>query len=203
MRSSSTTSHQAEFVKPTQVHVYLIATPTIEEAYLAKERLARGDKFEVVANEMSKHPSANKGGDLGWVTAADLPDNVVAEAILAMEPASSATPCAPATSTTSRWSRSKVQPDVAGGGAAQIVAKLQARRAVAREDYMDYLARRADIAVNWAPGEAPWRPNTRPCASSASWWTASRYRWSRLRRGCLTARSSSRPNRCCRPSAPG
>jgi parvulin-like peptidyl-prolyl isomerase len=148
--------HQSDFLSPAEAHVYLIQTATIEEAYLAKERLALGDKFEVVAREMSKHPSANKGGDLGWVTAAGLPDRVVAEAIMGLRPSEVSNPLRAGDRFYIAVVR-ELKPARAVSlqeTTLAITVRLKEGRAVSRQDYLDYLARRADIGVAWAPAKA-------------------------------------------------
>lgn len=147
--------HKTDFTRPSQVHVFLIMTDTIEGAYLVKERLVRGDKFDTVARELSKHPSANKGGDLGWVTAADLPDRTIAEAILALEPSFVSNPLRADDKYYIALVKERKPQHMIPLEEARpaITASLGEQRAVSREDYIKYLARRADIAVTWAPAK--------------------------------------------------
>ena len=149
------TDHQGDFIRPAQAHVHLIMTETIEEAYLVRERLAAGDKFDVVAREVSKHPSANKGGDLGWITAAELPDRTIAQAIFGMEPGVVSSPLRAGDKfyIALVQERKPAQTVSLEQATPEITAKLMESRSVSRQDYMDYLARRADIAVTWAPAK--------------------------------------------------
>ncbi len=147
--------HQGEFSKAAQAHVFLIGTATIEEAYLVRERLAAGDKFDAVARELSKHASKDKGGDLGWVSAAELPDKSVAEAVMTMEPGVVSSPLR---ATGGFYivmvkERRPAQIVALADARAQIEATLQSAKLVSRDDYLAVLARKATIQVNWAPAK--------------------------------------------------
>jgi len=148
-------AHQADFSKPAQVHAFLIATDTIEEAYLVRERLAAGDKFDAVARELSKHASAAKGGDLGWVTAPDLPDQAIADAVQSMEPGVVSSPLRAGERFYIVMAKERRLAQIVSLAEArvQIENALQAKKAVSREDYLAMLARKATIAVNWAPAK--------------------------------------------------
>lgn len=145
--------HKAEFSEPAEAHVFLIQVPTIEEAYLVRERLHRGDKFDVVAKEMSKHPSAAQGGDLGWVGAEDLPGESLVEAVMTMDTGIVSSPLRVDNQYYLVMARERRPEQVVPLEEAreEIRQKLAAGRAVSREDYLDMLARRANIQVTWAP----------------------------------------------------
>ena len=53
---------------PDKVHCCHILVKTLTEAQTAKVRLEKGEKFGVVAQQVSLCPSGKKGGDLGTFT---------------------------------------------------------------------------------------------------------------------------------------
>ncbi len=58
---------------PKQLHLYVIERPKSEPDAArtlarARTRIAAGEDFRAVARELSKHPSARRGGDYGWVS---------------------------------------------------------------------------------------------------------------------------------------
>ncbi|OGR82645.1 MAG: hypothetical protein A2901_02915 [Elusimicrobia bacterium RIFCSPLOWO2_01_FULL_54_10] len=55
-------SHKEDFVKPVRVTASHILTPTQEESQKVLARLKNGEDFAKVAREMSKDPSAERGG---------------------------------------------------------------------------------------------------------------------------------------------
>jgi foldase protein PrsA len=148
--------HQADFSKPAQAYVFLIATGTIEEAYLVRERLAAGDKFDDVARELSKDSSGAEGGDLGWVTGPELPDQVIADAVQSMEPGVVSSPLRAGDQfhIVMVKERRAAQIVALAAARAQIETTLKATKAVSREDYVAMLARKATIEVNWAPAKS-------------------------------------------------
>ncbi|HSN91893.1 MAG TPA: peptidylprolyl isomerase [Anaeromyxobacteraceae bacterium] len=72
-------SHPGEFAGAEEVrirHIFLPLPPGASEAEAARvrgeaeralSRIRAGEKFEAVAREVSKGPSADEGGDLGWI----------------------------------------------------------------------------------------------------------------------------------------
>lgn len=60
--------HRAEYDQPEQIHVRHILVESEAEARLVLARLNRGEKFEQIAQALSKDPgSKEQGGDLGWI----------------------------------------------------------------------------------------------------------------------------------------
>lgn len=145
--------HKAEFSEPAEAHVFLIQVPTIEEAYLVRERLHAGDKFDAVAKELSKHPSAAQGGDLGWVGEEDLPGESIVEAVMTMDTGIVSSPLRVDSQYYLVMARERRPEQVVPLDEArdEIRQKLVASRVVSRDDYIDMLARRANIQVTWAP----------------------------------------------------
>jgi parvulin-like peptidyl-prolyl isomerase len=74
------TTHQMQFTTPTRLHLYEIVTDNVETAYQARRRISSGESFAQVAAALSTAPSAQKGGDLGWVTLDELPSPVLRRA---------------------------------------------------------------------------------------------------------------------------
>jgi len=60
--------NQEEFTEKEQVHLFNILVETEEEANTVLEELNSGKDFSEVAKEKSTGPSADKGGDLGYIS---------------------------------------------------------------------------------------------------------------------------------------
>lgn len=143
--------HQAEFQKPAQARVFLIAVNTIEEAYLVRERLHAGEKFETVAKELSKHPSASKGGDMGWLALEQLSEKALAEAVKNLELGVVSNPIKSGEQYYIVLVRERHPQQLISLSEArpEIRKKLSAQKAISREDYVNMLARKADIQIQW------------------------------------------------------
>ncbi|MCD6352387.1 MAG: peptidyl-prolyl cis-trans isomerase, partial [Armatimonadetes bacterium] len=61
-------AHRDDYITPTRLHLFEIVTEKDETAYQSRRRVAAGEAFAKIAGEVSQAPSAEKGGDLGWVT---------------------------------------------------------------------------------------------------------------------------------------
>ncbi|MFP3904725.1 MAG: stalk domain-containing protein [Armatimonadota bacterium] len=57
-------ANRSEFTAGPQVHIYELVTDDIKEAYLARERIAGGESFEAVAKDMSIQP---ENIEVGWM----------------------------------------------------------------------------------------------------------------------------------------
>ncbi|NPV46433.1 MAG: hypothetical protein HPY69_05725 [Armatimonadetes bacterium] len=146
-------AHPEEFGATKQVHLLAIVTTTVEDAYLARERLAAGDQFGTVARELSVHESRDKGGDMGWVSPGDLPDQALADQVFRLEQNDVSYPIR---SGNNYWialvTEVQGKPPLSFAEARPaIVAKLQGTASVSRDDYLRELVRRSDIRVTWAP----------------------------------------------------
>lgn len=146
------TSQKSEYAIPEKVHLHLIMTNTIEDAYLAGEKLAANEPFADVARELSVHPSAEKGGDMGLVTDEALPE-AIAETIFALDTGVTSKPLR----ALDKYYLAQISAREPGKlvsfeqARPQIMEQLAARKALSREDYLNLLARRAEIVVNWEP----------------------------------------------------
>lgn len=146
------TAQKAAFAIPEKVHLHLIMTKTIEDAYLAGEKLAAQEPFAAVARELSVHPSAAEGGDLGLVTDEALPAGIAAT-VFALETGVVSKPLR----ADNHYYLAQVTAREAGkltdfeAARPQIVTELSHRKKLSRDDYINLLARRAEIAVNWEP----------------------------------------------------
>lgn len=68
--------HQDLFTTPAQYHLLKMTFPTKESAEKALRRLYLGEDFAKVAQEASLDEVAKKGGDLGWISETQLPQEV-------------------------------------------------------------------------------------------------------------------------------
>ena len=65
--------HQENFIKPATYRIQLLTVKTIDEARDILSNLQSGADFSWVAKRRSADSAASKGGDIGWVTKAELP----------------------------------------------------------------------------------------------------------------------------------
>jgi parvulin-like peptidyl-prolyl isomerase len=70
-------AHKREYVSPGRDHLFGIVTDKAETAYDARKRVSAGESFAKVAQEVSQDPSAEKGGDMGWVALEEMPNEVL------------------------------------------------------------------------------------------------------------------------------
>ncbi|MEN6403292.1 MAG: peptidyl-prolyl cis-trans isomerase, partial [Armatimonadia bacterium] len=147
--------HRSDYVTPAEVHLFAIVTDTIEDAYLVRERLLSGDKFEDVAKELSKDASKDKGGDMGWLRADALGDKALADVLLTMEPGVVSSPLrAGAKFYIALIKERRPAQTVSFEQAEKDIRKqLQSETTVSRDDYLRSLARKANIKVDWAPAK--------------------------------------------------
>jgi len=59
-------SHEEEFTEPVTLRVRLIELETKDKAEETLKQMKQGTEFSALAKERSIHPSADKGGELGW-----------------------------------------------------------------------------------------------------------------------------------------
>jgi parvulin-like peptidyl-prolyl isomerase len=69
-------SHQESFMKPTQVKILQITVKTMDDAQDVLNNLQNGADFSWLAKKRSLDSAASEGGDLGWMTRAELPEPV-------------------------------------------------------------------------------------------------------------------------------
>ncbi|HVO09260.1 MAG TPA: peptidyl-prolyl cis-trans isomerase [Vicinamibacteria bacterium] len=66
-------AHRTELVVPEKRHVAHIVAPTAEQAQELRRRLEAGEAFEELARDSTDLQTAQSGGDLGWITAKEVP----------------------------------------------------------------------------------------------------------------------------------
>jgi peptidyl-prolyl cis-trans isomerase C len=69
-------NHRERFVRPEQVRVRQIVTPTREQAEQLRKKILRGAAFEELAEQHSLGPEAAQGGDLGWFPRGRMPPEI-------------------------------------------------------------------------------------------------------------------------------
>jgi parvulin-like peptidyl-prolyl isomerase len=77
--------HLAEFTKPTRVQLYAITAPDMHAAAQAYERLAAGEDFGKVAQEVSADEHAAEGGFWGWLSADQIAPKTLQTAAFALK----------------------------------------------------------------------------------------------------------------------
>jgi hypothetical protein len=146
--------HKSDFVTPGKIHLYDIVTATVEDAYMAKERLAKGDAFATVASEMSSDKdTAQKGGERGYLGRDDITDPVLREAAFSLKDGIISNPIQAGDHFHILYVKDR-QPEKAISHAEArqvIVAKLQSQKGVSADDYVASLARKANIKIAWTP----------------------------------------------------
>jgi parvulin-like peptidyl-prolyl isomerase len=145
--------HKEAYTTPGKVHLLAIVTGTVEDAYLARERLAAGDKFEAVAKDLSIHQSKENGGDMGWLQPGDLPDPALNDAIFALDPGAVSSPLRSGNTyyVAQVKERKPGQVVTFAEARAKIVERLAEDKILSQEEYLRMLARKANIVVGWAP----------------------------------------------------
>ncbi|MBI3814584.1 MAG: SurA N-terminal domain-containing protein [Nitrospinae bacterium] len=66
-------SHSKDFTKPLQAHVRQIVVKSEEDALVVRSELLKGGDFAKIAMEKSIAPEAKKGGDLGFFSEGQMP----------------------------------------------------------------------------------------------------------------------------------
>lgn len=147
--------HKSDYVTPAEIHLFAIVTETIEDAYLVRERLLAGDKFEDVAKELSKDPSKDKGGDMGWQRADALGDKALADVLLTMEPGVVSSPLRAGAKYYIALIKERHSEQTVSFEQAEkdIRKQLQSDKSISRDEYLRFLARKADIKVDWLPAK--------------------------------------------------
>jgi foldase protein PrsA len=148
-------SHAGEFSQPTRVHLYTITTDDTRAAYVAAERLAKGEDFAKVAAELSKDEVAAKGGDRGWVAAEEVKPAPVRVAAFALEPGTRSEPIQAEGQVYVLWVKERQPGSVVALADARdrIAARLRAEKGVTRKAVLTGLLRRATVKVTdprWA-----------------------------------------------------
>lgn len=148
-------THLAEFTEPARVHLLDIVTLTVHDAFMASERLAAGEDFAAVAREMSHDPTAQEGGDRGWIEPDDVLCENVAEVVFAMSEGQISDPVDCGDHFHVFLAR-EVEPkrqipfEVAEP---TVVERIHEVRGISEELYIALLKRRAQIDVRWDAAE--------------------------------------------------
>ncbi|MEA3403804.1 MAG: peptidyl-prolyl cis-trans isomerase [Armatimonadota bacterium] len=144
-------AHREEFTEPSRVHLMDIVTLSLVEAFEARERLAAGEQFAAVAREMSHDPTAEQGGDRGWITPDDVLNEHVADVVFAMAEGEISDPV----DCEDHWHVFWVK-EVERGRALsleearpQVEERIIKLRGISRELFLTLLRRRAEIDVRW------------------------------------------------------
>ncbi len=145
-------SHPEEFTKPPRVHLWDIVTLTLDDAFAARERLAAGEDFAAVAGEMSHDPTAEKGGDRGWITPDDVLEETVREVVFEMEEGEVSDPvdCGDHFHV---FLAKEVEPEQLiefEQARAKVVERIRERKGISEELFLALLKRRAEIDVSWS-----------------------------------------------------
>lgn len=144
-------AHPDEFSEPPRVHLLDIVALTLDEAFAARERLAAGESFADVAREMSHDPTAEQGGDRGWLVPHDVLRAEVAEVVFAMEAGEVSDPVDCGDHFHVFYAR-EVEPGrliPLAEAHDQVVERIREVRGITRELLIALLKRRAGIEVLW------------------------------------------------------
>ena len=146
-------AHREQFARPRKVHLYDIVALTLEDAYRARERLASGERFTAVAADMSHDPTAEKGGDRGWVTPDDVLTSCVSEVVFTMEMGEVSDPVECGDHFHVFYAAGVRPRELLSFEAArpEIIRRLREERGISKEFYITLLKRNADIDVLWGP----------------------------------------------------
>ncbi|MFP4250122.1 MAG: peptidyl-prolyl cis-trans isomerase [Armatimonadota bacterium] len=144
-------SHPHEFTEAPRVHLLDIVTLTVDDAFIARERLAGGQDFAEVAREMSHDPTSEDGGDRGWITPDDVLCENVAEAIFALEEGEISNPVNCEDHAHVFFAREveagrQIPLDEARDA---VIERIREVRGISEELYLALLKRRAGIDVRW------------------------------------------------------
>lgn len=144
-------SHPEEFMEPPRVHLYDIVALTLDEAFEARERLAAGEAFEEVAADMSHDPTAEEGGDRGWITREDVLRDNVKRRVFSMAEGEVSDPVDCEDHYHVFYAREVEPGHVIGFEEARprVVERIREVRGISEELLLAVLMRRAEIEVTW------------------------------------------------------
>jgi foldase protein PrsA len=144
-------AHKSSFTSGPAVHVLELVTDDIRMAYLATERIKSGEQFITVAQELSME-NQESGGDLGWMAPEDYH---LTEQINSLEISEVSPPiaegnryyvlCVKDRVADKPLEFEDVREDLTG-----LIATMS-RMDFSDDDYLELLARRADIRINRQP----------------------------------------------------
>jgi len=143
--------HPEEFTQPPRVHLLDIVTLSADDAFAARERLAAGEDFGEVAREMSVDPTAEEGGDRGWIVPDDVLVPKVADVVFAMEEGEVSDPLCCEDHYHVFFARETEPGRLIDFEEArpQVTERIRERRGISKELLLTLLRRRAEISVAW------------------------------------------------------
>jgi hypothetical protein len=143
-------------VPVTRVRLRQLILPDRATADKARERIRRGEDFEVLSRELSRAANAETGGTIGWVERGQLPPEFEA-VVLGLGPGETAEPVA----SNAGWHVFQVVERATGpdeGGRQRVRAELESRAAHdARRQCMRSLAVKVGVRVNCEGAPFPCR----------------------------------------------
>ncbi|MFW6155785.1 MAG: peptidyl-prolyl cis-trans isomerase [Armatimonadota bacterium] len=146
-------SHSEQFTEAPRVHLLDIVTVTMDDAFIARERLAAGHEFAVVAREMSRDPTAEQGGDRGWIEPDDVLRERVSDVVFALEEGEISDPVDCGDHAHVFFAKEVEQGRQIPFEEAReaVIERIREVRGVSEELYVSLLKRRAEIDVEWEP----------------------------------------------------
>jgi len=146
-------SHKPDYTTPTRVHLLEIVADEAETAYQSRRRIADGEAFGAVAREVSSAPSAEKGGDLGWVALDDVASPALRSIVATLTVGEVSTPVLVDGAFHILMVTEKQAGEVKSYEAAkdEIVAKLRQESGASAESVLVSLRRAAKIKVHAEP----------------------------------------------------
>jgi len=139
--------HLSFYQAPERRHVHAIITEDAEQAYNARQQMAGGADFDIVAADID----AEISGDWGWLTRKDLRNPLIRETAFSLKPGDVSNPIFVDDQYYVLW----VEEVRAGIDrsfeevADQIVAKIRTERGITPESVVAGLWRNAEIGVPW------------------------------------------------------
>ena len=144
-------SNPDEFTEPPRVHLMDIVTLTVDDAFVARERLAAGENFADVARELSHDPTAEEGGDRGWITPDDVVCENVSDVIFAMAQGEISDPvdCGDHAHIFFAKEAEPGRQIPLKEARDAVIERIREVRGVSEDLYLALLKRRANIDVSW------------------------------------------------------
>jgi foldase protein PrsA len=145
--------HKSEYVRPARVHLFDLVTTDAEAAYAARRRISNGEEFAAVAKEMSVDPSAAQGGDRGWLSATQVPDELMRATAFSLEVGQTSNPLLVSGKYHVLYV-SEAEPGVSRNLAQarpDLITALRQEKGLTREAVQDALVREAGVQINWDP----------------------------------------------------
>jgi len=143
--------HRDRFISPARVHLFELITTEVEAAYTARQRISQGEEFTVVARKMSVAPTAAQGGDLGWLRAEEIENELMRATAFSLGPRQVSNPLQVAGNYHVLYAE-EATPEVSRTleeARADIETALREEKGLTREAVLAALLREAEIKVTW------------------------------------------------------